>query len=263
MPLGISSPRIFDLRNRIVAVTGGLGKLGFQYTHALLDHGARVALLDTKILHDSVDDQATHNQMFIGCDVRDVESLHRALNSIKAYWGESPYALINNAAIDTPPIGPSPFGIFSEGNFNHVLDVNVKGVLNCCHVFGDEMAKVGAGSIVNVASIYGMVSPDQRIYEEGFTKPLAYSVSKSALYNMTRWLATYWAVKGVRVNTLTLGGVLNNQDESFVKGYSNRVPMGRMAKEDEYNGAIVFLVSDAASYMTGSNLVIDGGLTAW
>ena len=131
------------------------------------------------------------------------------------------------------------------------------------------MAKAGRGSIINISSIYGVVSPDQRIYEfrrkEGvaFNKPVAYSASKSGILNLTRYLATYWAPQGVRVNTLTFAGVANNQPKEFLAGYEPKVPLGRMAREDEYNGAIVFLSSDASSYMTGSNMILDGGFTAW
>ena len=141
------------------------------------------------------------------------------------------------------------------------MSVNVKGTLLCCQVFGGAMAARGKGSIVNIASIYGMVSPDQSLYQyrrdrgEMFYKPVAYSASKSALYNLTRYLATYWGGKGVRVNTLTLGGVFNNQDPAFLERYNAKVPLGRMADVSEYNGVVQFLLSDAASYVTGSNIV--------
>jgi len=131
------------------------------------------------------------------------------------------------------------------------------------------MAKAGRGSIVNIGSIYGVVSPDQSLYEdrrqngEVFFKPAAYSVSKSALYNLTRYLATYWAPKSVRTNIVTFAGVFNNQNEGFQKRYRPKVPLGRMAEADEYVGGVVFLLSDASSYTTGANLVMDGGFTAW
>ena len=154
-------------------------------------------------------------------------------------------------------------------SFDRVMDVNVKGSVICCQVIGGAMAKAGRGSIVNISSIYGMVSPDQGIYEyrrlqgEDFFKPVAYSVSKSSIFNLTKYLATYWAKKGVRVNTITFAGVFNGQDERFLNAYCAKVPMGRMAQREEYVGPIVFLISNASSYMTGANLVVDGGWTAW
>lgn len=149
-----------------------------------------------------------------------------------------------------------------------MMDVNVKGIFLCSQIIGGAMAKGKGGSIINISSIYGEVSPDNRIYvrkkKKGtFVKPISYCVSKGTIPNLTRYMATYWAKKNVRVNTITFGGVFNNQDEEFVKNYSSRVPMGRMARRHEYNGAILFLASDASSYMTGANLVIDGGYTAW
>jgi NAD(P)-dependent dehydrogenase (short-subunit alcohol dehydrogenase family) len=128
------------------------------------------------------------------------------------------------------------------------------------------MARSRGGSIINISSIYGILSPDQRIYEykeKPFIKPVTYAVSKSGVMNLTRYLATYWAQKNVRVNTLTLGGVFNDQDETFLKNYTNKVPLGRMAEQHEYNGAILFLASSASSYMTGANLIIDGGFSCW
>jgi NAD(P)-dependent dehydrogenase (short-subunit alcohol dehydrogenase family) len=181
--------------------------------------------------------------------------------------------LVNNAALDSPPNAPAsangPFEHFPADVWRQTLDVNVTGVFLSCQVFGGQMAAAGRGSIINVASIYGLVAPDQRIYEyrrrndEQFFKPAAYATSKSALLNLTRYLATYWAPQGVRVNTVTFAGVFNDQDPAFLAEYTKRVPLGRMARSDEYNGAIVFLASDASSYMTGANVVLDGGYTAW
>ncbi len=134
--------------------------------------------------------------------------------------------------------------IYPAQSFDRIMAVNVKGIVHCCQVIGGQMAKEERGSIINICSIYGVVSPDQRIYEYRkksglpFYKPVAYSVSKSALLNLSRYLATYWAEKNVHVNTLTFGGVFNNQDKKFLKGYCNHVPLGRMAREDEYNGAV-------------------------
>lgn len=201
----------------------------------------------------------------------DRASLDSALAAITAQFG-TPSVLVNNAALDSPPSAPleenGPYETYPEASFDRVMDVNVKGVHLCCQVFGGAMARAGRGSIVNIASIYGVVSPDQSLYDyrrargETFYKPVAYSVSKSALLNLTRYLAVYWAKQGVRVNTLTIAGVFNHQEQAFLDGYCGRIPVGRMAQPDEYNGAILFLASDASRYMTGGNLVVDGGWTA-
>jgi NAD(P)-dependent dehydrogenase (short-subunit alcohol dehydrogenase family) len=149
------------------------------------------------------------------------------------------------------------------------MDVNAKGTFLCCQVVGAEMARAGRGSIVNVSSVYGMLSPVQDLYEfrradgETYVKPVAYSVSKSAILNLTRYLATYWAKSGVRVNTLTLAGVFDDQPAGFLEAYTARHPLGRMAAPEECLGAVVFLASDASSYVTGANLVVDGGWSAW
>ncbi|MGI9165290.1 MAG: SDR family oxidoreductase [Pyrinomonadaceae bacterium] len=268
---------LFDINDKVVIVTGGLGQLGRQFSLALADRGAKVAIFDAqadeqRILATFGERSTSENLLFLSVDVTRRDSIETALNSVKVKWG-TPHALINNAALDSPPNSPAeengPFETYPEASWDKVMDVNVKGVFQCCQVIGGELARAERGSIVNICSIYGLISPDQRIYEyrrkddATFFKPAAYSVSKSALLNLTRYLATYWAPRNVRVNTVTFGGVANNQDEQFLKGYCARVPLGRMAREDEYNGAIVFLVSDASSYMTGSNVVIDGGWTSW
>ena len=268
---------IFDVQGRVVVVTGGLGQLGRQFSLALSGRGARVAVFDSQASEEKGRERFGEAALdpdrfiFLSMDVTERGSIERALGEVKQRWGV-PHALINNAALDSPPNSPAeengPFEDYPESSFDKVMGVNVKGVVLCCQVIGGEMARAGRGSIINICSIYGIVSPDQRIYEyrrqgdSAFYKPVAYSTSKSALLNLTRYLATYWAGKGVRVNTLTFGGVANNQDEKFLEGYCSHVPLGRMAREDEYNGAVVFLISDASSYMTGSNMIIDGGWTA-
>lgn len=264
---------LFDLSDRVVVVTGGLGQLGRQFTGTLAARGARVAVLDVQAdAADGVSMGDSDRILVLRADVADRASLEAALDRIQAVWGV-PHGLINNAALDSPPNAPpaetGPFESYPEASWDRVLEVNLKGTVLSCQVFGGAMARAGRGSVVNISSIYGIVSPDQRIYEyraesgDQFFKPVAYSASKSGLLNLTRYLATYWAPRGVRVNTLTLAGVFNGQDERFLRAYTARMPMGRMAREDEYNGAVVFLCSDASAYMTGSNLVIDGGWTAW
>lgn len=269
---------IFNVQDRVVVVTGGLGQLGRQFSLALGARGAKVAVFDALATDERVKERFgeaasdADRFLFLSVDVTDRSSIEKALSKVNERWG-TPHALINNAALDSPPGAPAeengPFEDYPESSWDKVMQVNVKGVFLCSQVIGAPMAEAKRGSIINICSIYGIVSPDQRIYEyrrtgeSSFFKPVAYSASKSALLNLTRYLATYWAGKNVRVNTLTFGGVANNQDEKFLEGYCARLPLGRMAREDEYNGAIIFLISDASSYMTGSNMIIDGGWTAW
>jgi NAD(P)-dependent dehydrogenase (short-subunit alcohol dehydrogenase family) len=257
---------LFDLTSRTIIITGGAGQLGQQYSYALMNSGANVVVFD---LHPPKDDAIS----FFEVNITDKQSIENGLRQVIEKWGV-PHGLVNNAALDSPPNAPAeengPFETYPEASWDRVLDVNLKGTFLCCQVIGGAMAKAGRGSIINIGSIYGELSPVQPIYEyraqDGgapFFKPVAYSASKSGVVNLTRYLATYWAKRGVRVNTLTLAGVFNNQDEQFLANYTARIPIGRMANSDEYNGAVIFLLSDASSYMTGSNMVIDGGWTAW
>ena len=249
---------LFDLSGRVAVVTGGLGQLGAVYVDGLAGRGMKVAIFDV-----AADDPV---------DVTSRASIEAATERVIAELGV-PHLLVNNAALDSPPDAPpeevGPFETYPESSFDRVMDVNVKGTLLCCQVVGAAMAEEGRGSIVNVSSIYGMLSPQQDVYEfrrregESFTKPVAYSVSKSAILNLTRYLATYWAKDGVRVNTLTLAGVFDDQPQEFLDAYTPRVPLGRMAEAHEALGAVVFLASDASSYVTGANLVVDGGWSAW
>ncbi|HEU0304993.1 MAG TPA: SDR family oxidoreductase [Gaiellaceae bacterium] len=258
---------LFDLSGRVGIVTGGLGQLGRVYVDGLAARGMRVAVFDV-----AAESGGEGNIRFYRVDVTDRASIEAATESVAAEWGP-PHLLVNNAALDSPPDAPpeevGPFESYPEASFDEVMGVNVKGVFLCCQVVGARMAEAGRGSIVNVSSVYGLLSPQQDLYEfrrragETFFKPVAYSVSKSAILNLTRYLATYWAKDGVRVNTLTLAGIFDDQPREFLEAYMARVPLGRMADAGEALGAVVFLASDASSYVTGANLVVDGGWSAW
>ncbi len=273
----ITNDPMFSVEGRVAIVTGGMGQLGTAYATALSERGAKVALFDitseTKFGNEAFDKGLDNkNIVSFQVDITDEQVVKDVVTEVVELW-EEPHILINNAALDSPPDAPpeevGPFETYPVSSFEKVMDVNVKGSFICCQVIGDAMARKGRGSIVNISSTYGILSPCQDIYEfrrkndETFFKPVAYSVSKSAVLNLTRYLATYWAKKGVRVNTLTLAGVFNNQPEEFLDAYCSRIPMARMANPDELCGAILFLASDASSYMTGSNLVVDGGWSAW
>lgn len=271
---------LFSVKDKVIIVTGGLGQLGAQYVKTLHDRGAKVAALATRIDAARVDRvlgaiKDSDRLLCAEVNITDKASINRVLDSIEAKWGV-PDGLVNNAGVDTQPSAPpevsGPFEEFPEEVFREVVEVNLVGTFLMTQQVGKRMKQAGkGGSIINVGSIYGVVSPVQDIYsykkeDSGipFVKPVAYSAAKSGLYNFTRYCATYWGRDGIRVNTLTLSGVeRSDQDPRFQKNYTNRIPIGRMAKAHEYNGAVVFLLSDASVYMTGSNVVVDGGWTAW
>lgn len=257
--------KIYHLNGKVAVVTGGLGNLGTEYTKALVSSGVKVAIFDKlepRAGHELLKFGTRSMLKFFRVDITRRDKVEEALKKIKRTWGV-PSILVNNAALDFPPGKKKvAFEDYPAKEWNKVMAVNLTGMLICCQVIGGAMAKAKGGSIINISSTYGLLSPDQRIYKN-FVKPISYSVTKSGVLNLTRYLATYWAKRKVRVNTLTLGGVFNNQAKDFVRKYSERTPMGRMARKDEYNGAVLFLASDASSYMTGSNLIIDGGWTAW
>ncbi|QWA13082.1 SDR family oxidoreductase [Sodalis ligni] len=272
--------KLFSVKDKIIIITGGLGQLGAQYVKELHRRQAKVAVFAVHVTPERVaavfgDDKDSERLAFYAVDITDGASINQALDDIGQKWG-IPDGLVNNAGIDTQPSAPpevsGPFEHFPLDVFRKVVDVNLVGTFLMTQQVGSRMKAAGkGGSIVNVGSIYGVVSPVQDIYgykkeDTGvpFIKPVAYSAAKSGIYNFTRYCATYWGRDGIRVNTLTLSGVArHDQDPRFQKNYIARMPIGRMAHEDEYNGAVVFLLSNASVYMTGSNVVVDGGWTAW
>lgn len=271
---------LFSVKDKIIIVTGGFGQLGAQYVRELHSRGALVAVLGSTCGEDKInkvfnDIRDSKNVRFYGVNITKVDEITNALDDIENVWG-TPDGLINNAGIDTQPSAPpevsGPFENFPEEVFREVVKVNLVGTFLMTQQVGARMKQAGkSGSIVNIGSIYGVVSPVQDIYsykkeDTGvpFIKPVAYSAAKSGVYNFTRYCATYWGRDNIRVNTLTLSGVQRaDQDPRFQKNYTARIPIGRMAQANEFNGAIVFLMSDASIYMTGANVVMDGGWTAW
>lgn len=266
---------IFDLSDHIAVVTGCLGRLGPVWCQALLSSGANVTgidLPDFEVPHDFAELQQRYGpdrvKLFRG-DICDRTTLTEIRDQCLSEIG-TPTILVNNAGIDQPP-GPAATYTLSEIPWEvcqKVLEVNVLGAFQVAQVFGQAMVDAGKGSIINIGSLYGNVSPDVRMYDHlncdpPFLKPPAYGASKSALANLTGYLATHWGPFGVRVNTLSPGGVLGGQDETFKQKFCDRVPLGRMAYLSDLVGPLVFLASDASAYVTGTELKVDGGFTAW
>ena len=257
----------FRLDGKTIAMTGAAGILGQGAVAAFLEAGARVCALDRSAADLDKLGADGERLLKIATDVSDPHSVRAAAERLHGHWGVAD-ALFNNAATKSENFF-APFEDFPLDDWNTVLAVNLTGAMLCSQVFGAPMAQRGSGSIVNTLSIYGIVAPDQRIYEgsmyEGrpINTPAVYSVSKAALWGLTQYLAAYWGSAKVRVNAVSPGGVFSGQNDTFVSRYSARVPFGRMAEADEISGAVVFLASRAASYVTGQNIVVDGGLSVW
>jgi NAD(P)-dependent dehydrogenase (short-subunit alcohol dehydrogenase family) len=263
----------FSLQDKTAIVTGACGLIGKEHCRALAEAGAHVVALDMNAAAaEAVATALGPQHLGLGADVADPQSLQAARRTILERYGHID-VLVNNAAIndmfENPALAAeqSMFEHYPVEMFRKSLEVNVTGVFLCSQIFGATMAEQGHGSIINVASTYGVVGPDQSIYvdpqgKQTFFKSASYPATKGAVVNFTRFLAAYWGAKGVRVNTLSPGGVENGQDEWFVQNYSRKTALGRMAQPTDYRGAVVFLASDASAYMTGANLIVDGGWTA-
>ena len=267
---------LFRIDGEIAVVTGALGKLGPVWIETLLEGGATVFALDLAQAEISPDylrlqERFDESHLILArADVRDRQSLEAACQHCRQALGV-PAILVNNAGIDQPPdtagngyhLEDIPFEI-NRG----IFEVNTLGVFLVTQVFGRYMVRASHGSIINIGSLYASVAPDGHFYDHikgdpPFLKPPAYGASKSAVINLTRYLATLWAPHGVRVNALSPGGVLGGQDEEFKRKFCNRVPLGKMARVEDLAGPLLFLASQASSYVTGIELVVDGGFTAW
>lgn len=275
-------PSRYDLTGRSALVTGAGGLLGRQHVAALVEAGARVVVSDIGLKQaeaaiSTIRESSPSSELIAAAlDVTSLDSV-RAVADDLASRSIPIDILVNNAAID-PKVTSAPgvmhssrFEAFPVPQWQTEIAVGLTGAMLCAQVFGSAMASRGHGVILNIASDLGVIAPDQRLYrqpqvtreEEQPVKPVTYSVIKHGLIGLTKYLATYWADKGVRVNAISPGGVFNNQDPAFVERLTRLIPMGRMADADEYRAAIQFLCSDASRYMTGQNMVMDGGRSVW
>jgi NAD(P)-dependent dehydrogenase (short-subunit alcohol dehydrogenase family) len=271
-------PQIDDLSGRVAFITGGAGFLGEMHAEAIAEAGGIPILADingcrARKISKAISTKYAVKSAGISVDITKKADVELAVKEIVRDFGCIDI-LINNAA-NNPKVGDGKlawgrFENYSLENWNTDIEVGLTGAFICTQIIGSAMAQRGKGVIVNISSDLGIIAPDQSIYRiEGLdesdqpTKPISYSVVKTALIGFTRYVATYWARKGVRANALCPGGVQVNQSEDFLEKISSKIPLGRMARRNEYKSAIRFLASDASSYMTGSVLVIDGGRTCW
>lgn len=272
---------LFELKGKTAIITGGAGLLGYKHAEALMEYGANCVLVDLNIERGEKLAQEL-SQRFYGKAVAYNESITEANqveNILKKSIDEfgTVDILINNAAnnpkfedLSSKKDLSKRFETFPISIWNDDLEVGLKGSFLCSQIIGNCMAKNNRGVILNIASDLGVIAPDQRIYrqdgvaeDEQPTKPVTYSVIKHGLIGLTKYIATYWADKGIRCNALVPGGVYTGQDEVFVKKLTHLIPLGRMANKDEYKAVVVFLCSDASAYMTGTSVIMEGGRTCW
>lgn len=266
----------FDLGGRTAVVTGAAGILGHRFCAGLAEFGANVAAVDidsnaAAALAGSLVERFGVRAVGIGCDITDPVSVEAMAAKVTAALGDI-HVLHNNVGGKTPDLGAffAPFENYALEEWRRVMAVNIDGVFLVDQAIGKRMIAAGTrGSIIHTASIYGVLGPDQRVYEgaryrdHDINTPAVYAASKAAVLGLTRYLATYWAKDGIRVNCITPGGVDSGQNDVFKGRYGARVPLGRMADGDEMVNALIWLASDASSYVTGQNIMIDGGLSVW
>ena len=266
---------LFDLTGRIAVVTGATGILGRRFCAALCDFGAKVAVVDLDEAQCTTFAAELHARfgvatMGIACDVSREASVKEMSAAVEARLG--PVSILhNNAATKTADLKAffEPTDTYDLDTWREVMSVNLDGYFLVARTIGSRMAERGSGTILQTASIYGCMAPDPRIYRGSdymggpINTPAAYSASKAGVVGLTRHLATFWGERGVRVNSISPGGVSSGQNGTFQQKYSARIPLGRMAEADEMTGIVVFLASDASSYITGQNFLVDGGLSVW
>jgi len=266
---------MYNLSGKTAIVTGGAGILGHWFCSGLAEFGAKIAVVDinennANRLSCALQDRYRVKCMGIGCDVSSPKSVEMMLKKVTNAFG-SIQILHNNAATKTQDLQSyfHPLKKYTLQKWREVMATNLDGMFLVAQIVGQHMAERKNGSIIQTGSIYGIMAPDHRIYNGSYynqrpiSTPAVYSASKGGVVALTKYLATYWGKDGVRANTLTPGGVWSGQNQRFKKNYSARVPLGRMAIPSEMVGALVFLASEASSYVTGQNIIIDGGLNAW
>jgi NAD(P)-dependent dehydrogenase (short-subunit alcohol dehydrogenase family) len=272
----ISYRGLFDLTGKVAVVTGGAGILGRHFTAGLAESGARVAVVDiqeapARELATSLTARFGNQCIGVGCDVTSADSVRAMVAQVVEQLGRIDI-LHNNAAGKSDDLQAffAPFENYALDQWRNIMSVNVDGMFLVAQTVGKQMIAQGdGGSIIQTSSIYGLMGPDNRIYEGSFylgraiNTPGVYAASKAAVIGMTHYLATTWAAHGIRVNTLTPGGTESGQNDEFKRRYSSRIPLGRMAQAHEMVGALLYLASPASSYVTGHNLIVDGGLHAW
>lgn len=263
----------FSLKDRVVVITGCTGVLGTGYCRAIAQRGARLVMADLAerdpiAIAAALAEETGSQVMGVACDVGSESDVILLFEIAMKHFGRVDVVLNNAAATGEHlmKVGEvfAPFESYPLAVWDQVLRTNLTGVFLVAREGGKAMLASGGGSLINVSSIYGVVGPDHRIYEDmPFGSFPAYSAGKAGVHGLTLWLATYWGRKGIRVNTLVPGGVFNGHREEFVRRYSERTPMGRMANSDDLIGMVIYLASDASSYCTGQQFIVDGGLTAW